>query len=162
MFKSKVNTFIFGLAIFIFLSLILGSLANYFILKTSDSIVTINYVYQQEHMIEKHNLSFPFPNNEDIIKRNILVSNDEQLRQFLFNLPLQQFHQEVINNYHYEPFFYDCNYWAYLWSAYVLSSQDINNLQVKIIDTDNHVFAMAYNESGYCIMDGSNLECLWG
>lgn len=114
-----------------------------------DSIKSTSYIYSTENNIKYNNLSLPFPNSYNLKSLNVNY----------FDKSLQEFHQELIKNYYYDEN-YDCNYWSFVWGLYWKQNKDKYNWSIKFIDTDNHVFVMVYNLTGYCIMDQVELICM--
>lgn len=146
-------------AIILSISIILTSFLgiNYFIIKASDNIKVINYAYLLPKVLEVKNVSTPFPDSIGQIDLGLYYNQDE-IRDYYFNLPIEEFYSILQKKYTYSKD-YDCKYWSYVWSVYYVYNKDKYNWDLEYVDTNNHIFVMLYNESGYCIADLDRFDC---
>jgi len=103
-----------------------------------------------EDYVKSNNLNMPFPNW-------IHINDNEDIND-LFSLGLFEFHEQLELNYIYDRDSHDCKYWAYVWSNYYKFNKDEYSL--KLITTENHIFAILYNNNMYCIADQNILNCI--
>lgn len=131
---------------------------NYILLVMGDDLQNLNFAVSIEQKIKKENLSLPMPNIIDLST----TSNDyrQDFYDENFNKNLSEFYKVLQHHYIYDVSFYDCNYWSFVWSLYWKEKKDFYNWKIKYIYTDNHIFIMVFNESGYIIMDENNLLCI--
>lgn len=148
---------------FKFIGIVWGFVLLFFFLQGSFNgslnqfLISSSLVYN----FESKNLSHLFL-DEDFEKKNILhdyYSNDYEKQQYIYDRNIYSFQNLVKLNFRYDSI-YDCKYWSIIWWLYYNENKDKFNWEHKYITTDNHVYNMIYNDSGYCIADQNNLECI--
>lgn len=140
----------------VFTVLFLGILNMGFV-ELGQEVTDVNQAIALEHHVKSHNLSVPFPDT--------FAPNQVSLKQYYrktFSQDLSDFHETLSKAYRYENGTYDCKYWSYVWTLYHKENKDRYGWNIDYITTDNHVFVMTYNETGYCIMDQNRLDCTPG
>lgn len=153
--KKKLKTFPLLIFIFGVVTLFL-ILINAIIVLLGDEIQNVNRGYQLEKYIEKNNLTLPVP----VPENNLLFQvNPKEFFKEKFSLPPNDFKTFINVNYKYELNSYNCKYWSYIYTLYFQENKERFNWKFKYITTENHIFTMIYNQSGYIIGDGKNLEC---
>lgn len=121
-----------------------------------DSIETATQGAMIENYIQENNLILPIPSaNENY---EFMFNRDEAYLKY-FSKPLPEFHQFLSEHYIYDVNSYDCKYWSYVWTLYFQMNKDKHNWKFEYIDTENHIFAMVSNSSGYCLLDENNVNC---
>lgn len=155
-FKQRFKNYLIMICtVFITIALIMG--INFLFVSLSDEVKNVNYAIALSNHIEENNLILPFP-----FKHTIPIVGNTVFDQYTtfyldnFNKGLYDFHELLKQNYYYDEL-YDCKYWAYVWTLYYKENKNEHNWHLKYLDTDNHVFVMVYNESGYIIMDGDEM-----
>lgn len=119
-------------------------LLTLFSVKYSNDFNNVVYAYILEKHVRDNNLKLPFPD----------VDNNYYNRQKiieLFNKDINTFYNELQLNFKYERGTYDCKYWTYIWLNWW--KYHSNDYKVKIINTDNHIFLILYNDKEYIIID---------
>lgn len=142
-----------------FLSIIVILLiVNYFIYFMGQPIKNINNVIGLSNNIEDKNLTLPLP---FLLSSNSPYMTDNTYTYLeYFNLNFEEFKQVLNANYIYNSD-YDCKYWTYVWTLYWKETKDKTNWELDYITTQNHIFVIVSNESGYCVLDGNEQVCLW-
>lgn len=151
--KIKDNSNKILMPIFSVLIVLFGLLLVFMV---GENLKIVTYGSMLESHIVNNNLSLPFPKYWLNDTNPLYYSEVNKI----FNQDLNTFHNTIKNNYYYEVNTYDCKYWSFVWLNYWKYNKDVYNWDVKFIETNNHIFLMVYNESGYCIMDGNELICL--
>jgi len=123
-----------------------------FFIAISDNYQTLVYGVQVQNHVNDNDLSMPFPSNPIVDDKLDYIDIMEQ--------DLDNFHQDVKEYYYYDNDSYNCQYWAYVWLNWWKYNKDEYNLKIKTINTDNHIFVMVYNDSGYCMLDGNDKHCM--
>ena len=134
---------------------------NVFIVAVGDNIKAINYGYMMQSHVLNNELSFPFPNSQELIDSNIYLDRYAH-KEHLVNLPLNDFIEELrfVYQKYYEEDTYDCKYWAYVWTLYYQENKDRYGWTgIKYLDTPNHIVPVIYSENKYCLMDGDMVMC---
>lgn len=130
---------------------------NYVIFVLGDDIKTLNYAYNIENHLNEINATMPFPDSGfDINRAEFDYYSD--IREYYFTMDFKDFQEIVKLKYEYSDT-YDCKYWTYMWTTYWKYNKDRYDWKIKYIDTDNHVLAMVYNSSSYCMLDQENVDC---
>ncbi len=117
----------------------------------------INHAIAIQNHVKGHNLSLPFPDT--------VYANDLSLENYYertFSQGISDFYDTLLKAYRYEDGTYDCKYWSYVWTLYHKENKDRYDWKIDYITTDNHIFVMVRNETGYCIMDQNRLDCTPG
>jgi hypothetical protein len=95
------------------------------------------------------------------LKKNMIEKNliplDEHTNNFGYNknsemysdLSLEEYHKYLVRNYEYTLNQKDCKYWSMNWALYLMK----HNIDFKFIQTDTHIFVMAYTNNSYIILD---------
>lgn len=154
--RKIMNRTILTLTGFVVTVLLLGILNMAFV-ELGQEVTDVNQALVLEGHIKSHNLSVPFPDT--------FAPNQASLGQYYrktFSQDLSDFHETLSKAYRYENGTYDCKYWSYVWTLYHKENKDRYDWRLDYITTDNHVFVMTYNETGYCIMDQNRLDCTPG
>ena len=142
----------------VIMTMLLG--INFIFVELGDSVQNINYGVAISNHVSKNNLTLPFPfkENAPVIARGVF---DPYSTFYMdnFNKDVFEFHRVLENNYYYNNV-YDCKYWAYVWTLYWKENREKYNWDIEYIDTENHVFVMVSNSTGYCVMDGKDLICM--
>lgn len=133
-------------------------LLNLFIIKLGSPIKNVNVAIALQNHIDNNNLSLPMPNV--VVLEQSIVSPKTQFYLDNFDKPLYEFYDVLREHYIYEKDSYNCKYWSYVWTLYYKMNYKKYNWNIEYLSTDNHVFVMFSNESGYCIADGDILECM--
>jgi hypothetical protein len=142
--KIKVYLFIFVLSLTFFI------LLNFSIVMIGDEIKNVNYGFSLTSHVKSNNLSLPMP---------FFAGDRLTFYENNFNKSIYDFQEVVINHYIYNDKF-DCKYWSYVWTLWFKENEDKYDLNLKYIDTKNHLFVMIYNDKGYCTLDLFNANCL--
>lgn len=127
-------------------------LLNYTIVLVGDEVKNVNYAVSLTKNVKVNNLTLPMP----FLLQDSLTFYDNNFNKSLYDF------QEVVSVYYVYNDLYDCKYWSYVWSLWFKKNKDKYDLNIKYIDTKNHIFVMIYNDSGYCTLDLQNVNCLGG
>lgn len=144
-----------GVIMFITLLSIIIVGINYIAFNLGDEYKNIVYTYQIENILKEKNVDMPMP---EYVKMDPYQSFDAG--EFYANKSVAEFGSEVERYFVYNET-YDCKYWTYNWAKWWTHNKDRLNLKMKYVTTDNHMFLMVYNESGYCTLDQDEYKCLW-
>jgi len=145
---------------FIIFSLLL---VNVFVLKLGQPIKNVNYGVILQKNINEKNLSLPFPNLENSLEIGSGNFDTQTTIYFkYFNKDFVEFQKVIKKKYIYSENVYDCKYWAYVWTLYWKENKNKYNWKLDYITTENHIFVMVSNSSGYCLLDGDDINCLYG
>ena len=151
---------IYGLvfsAIFLFFALMK---LTFFIL--GDHMKTMEYAYAIENdWIDEKNLTLPIPKDslDTLFVNNGIIDKGEFVYQQYFYKDVQEYSHFIEDVFIYDVDSYDCKYWTYVHMLYWKANKDVYNWKFEVIDTDNHVFGMIYNDSGYITLDQNNINC---
>lgn len=149
------NIAIYG---FVFLVAFLVILfVNLFVLKLGTPIKNINYAMILEDNVYSKNLSLPLPNIYGISTSQFDPASEFYMNNF--DKPISEFHEILNQHYVYEEGTYDCKYWSYVWTLYWKSNYYKYDWDIEYLSTENHIFVMFSNSSGYIIADENNLNC---
>jgi hypothetical protein len=143
--KKDLRRLLYLFFIFIFILMMFMVFVKY-----SSQIETITNTILIENYVYENNLNMPFPYWETLGDNNLNIDN-------LMSKNLTEFHKTLEKNYIYSEL-YDCKYWSFIWSNYWAYNKD--KFDLKVIRTDNHIFAILYNENVYCVADQKNLNCI--
>lgn len=127
----------------------------------SKEVRDIAQIHAIENYVDEKNLSLPIPQlYKDIYpKYNLgIESKDNYIYLNEFSKDLPQYREFIKRNYMYDIDSYDCKYWSYVHSLYWKANHLKYDWKIDYITTDNHVFVMIYNESGYAILDQNNIN----
>lgn len=155
--KDKLNIFIKYKVMPIMLVITFFILLNYVMIFASHYVININYAIQLNSHVKDNNLSLPIPMIPLNYYNNVKVSPAYDFYTENFNQSVKNFHDNVIKKHYMYNELYDCKYWSYVWTLYWMMNEDKYNWNIKYLSTDNHVFVMVYNDSGYIIMDGKEM-----
>lgn len=125
---------------------------NMVIFEHGDKINNLNYGYMIEEHVKKNKLNMPFPNY-------INLDGDLQTLNTMHQ-DFDAFYFDLVKNYKYTVNEYDCKYWTYVWLNYYIYNKDRYNWEVKLINTNNHIYLMVYNDSQYCTLDQIDRNCI--
>ena len=131
-------------------------LLNFVIVFLGDHVQSINYAIVLQENIKQKNLSLPLPNLSEFQTSKFDPATDFYLNNF--NKPLNEFLPILQQHYVYNSS-YDCKYWAYVWSLYWKTNKDKYNWDFEYLTTENHIFVMVSNSTGYCILDLDDIYC---
>lgn len=138
--------------VLLFSSIIL--LGNWFIFSDMENeYKNVVYTFRIENILKEKNVSMPMPDYKKELYEHYDIGK-------FYNGSVEEF-GIVINSYYIHNNTYDCKYWTYQWAKWWMHNKDRLNLDMKYITTDNHIFLMVYNESGYCTLDGREHNCYW-
>lgn len=124
-----------------------------------DSVSMYQHAQVIENKIHSEGIPVPFPDSLfESENRAKGFRNTYDVRDYYFNLPFEEFQEIVKDKFVYSET-YDCKYWTYMWTAYWKYNKDKYNWGMKYISTDNHLFAIVYNETSYCTLDQDVVIC---
>lgn len=124
-------------------------------LKVSPDANDIFYGYMVQSHVETNNLTIPYKMDKETFPNRLI----NQERKEAYDMPLDKFHQVIKNNYYYDEN-YDCKYYSYVWSSYILSNKDRYNMSIDFKKLgDNHLYVIAYNSTRYCSFDQTEMDC---
>jgi len=155
-FKQRLIINLTVISIIVCLMLML-SMMNYLFVNVSSEYKTMIYAKELTDNINSKNLTLPIPAADDYITVEGRFDKRTQIYIDNFDLPLRNFTYFIQQNYYYKEGTYDCKYWSYVWTLYWKQNKDKYDWKMKYIDTENHIFVMVYNSSGYVIMDGNDV-----
>lgn len=118
-------------------------------------IKNLNYGIILTNNIEEKNLTLPFPNISSLDIQFKENGGKMTIFESHFHKDFFEFKEVLNKNYIYSDD-YDCKYWAYVWTLYYKENRLRYNWKLDYIDTQNHVFVMVSNVSGYIILDGDD------
>ncbi len=104
---------------------------------------------------------FQHKNTQSILKKNFEDKNlkilDEKniFGKYASDYDFTTYYNYVQENYKYVNETYSCSYYSFMWSLY-LEKKDI---EYKFVTTNNHIWVMAYDDKGYCILDLNYTMC---
>ena len=143
------------LVVFVLYSLIIG-----YTIKMSQDVEDVIMAVQLTEYIDEKDLMLPIPEfyYEKYFSINALNSKGNEIYLNEFSKPLDEYKTFIQNNFLYDIDSYDCKYWSYVHTLYWKMNKEKYNWKLDYITTDNHVFVMIYNESGYAILDQNNIN----
>lgn len=122
-----------------------------------DDVQTGIFLLSQVHNFKSNNLTYPQNYNNSLILNRIVTKDDIDK---LFNVSVQDYKLWLQQNYFYDKSQgYDCKYWTVIHFIYWSYHNDKYGWSIKTVKTDNHIFALMYNDTSYCIADGKNFDC---
>lgn len=139
--------------VFMILSLILLS---QFILYLGDSINTLSLGVMLRSNVIDNDLNLPYPTF------NLKLSGYDNIYDYIydnFNTSITSYRSYIERNFIYEANMYDCKYWSYIHTIYYTVNREKHNYNMKYITTNNHIFVMIYNDSGYCMLEQDLITC---
>jgi hypothetical protein len=148
----NLGLFLFGFVLFFCIVIILNSSVVYL----GQEIKDINQGLAISNHIKKNNLTLPFPNKNKLEWNNGIYDYNTKIYLETFSKDYEEFRIILNSNYYYELGKYDCKYWSYVWTLYWKKNKERYNWKLDFITTENHLFVMVSNESGYIILDGNN------
>jgi len=110
---------------------------------------TIQPVINQNLVLYNLEKNYNSIKQDSLITQNINLYSKQNFSQF----------KEYINQTYTSSDKFDCKYWTYVWTVWVLRHQYEYNLDYEYIDTTNHIFIMISDETGYCILDRNFVDC---
>lgn len=126
-----------------------------FLLMLISFIVGVGFKEHYEKQIILNELKSNFVSkNLSILDEPLDINLDYNKKLYESDKDIYSYSQYIENNYFYDEN-YNCQYYSFIWSLYAIK----HNLDYKFITTDNHIFVLIYNETGYCLADGNNLTC---
>lgn len=160
----KIKEYILIVCVLLFF-LLLGYLINSFYFIAGTDIKNIQIGYMLENNIQSKSLELPVPftlTNNSFITFDNRANFQKNLYNYIFNNSLSDYYEILNNNYYYYDINnYDCKYWAYVNTLYYKMNYKKHNWSMDYITTDNHIFIIIYNNSGYCVLESNNYKC-WG
>ena len=148
---------LFAFMILIIISSVLIIL-NYSILFLSKPVSNINYAMALEKYVKSNNLELPLP-NVTYIGDFTTLPPEQAFYLGNFNKDVYEF-QEIVKRHYIYNELYDCKYWTYVWLLYWKNVRHKYNWDMQIMTTPNHIYLKVYNETGYCILDQTEVFCL--
>lgn len=126
-----------------------------------DEVETLSYGIGLQNYVNNNNLSLPIPQEkkDNYFYLNNLNSKENFIYLNEFSKPLNEYISFIDENFMYDIESYDCKYWSFVHTLYWKLNKDKYDWKLQYLDTDNHIFVMLYNDSGYAILDQNNLEC---
>lgn len=158
--KVSIHPLLFNLILMvlgIMLFVLFFSMTKYIIIIFGDSVNTYESIKNIQNNLNENNIPKPFPDSFIELKGDEFISTSE-IRDHYFSKPFDEFVEIVKDKFVYSKI-YDCKYWTYVWMTYFTYHKDEYNWKAEVIDTDNHMFMMVYNESGYCTLDQDQVNC---
>lgn len=125
-----------------------------------DGINTLSHGIIINNHVNGNNLSVPLPNTDTRTSYVPYKHIREVEYEKYIHLPLENFTKVIQENYYYDDM-YNCQYWSFIWTLYWQEHRNETKWKLEYVDTDNHVFVMVYNDTGYCILDQTEVNCLY-
>lgn len=130
----------------------------YILLQPTSS--TLLHIKASQDYIQKNDLKIPLPNIKELVALDGTQTNIDYAEENFVKYPdPEEFNEEIIKpNFEYNQD-YDCKYWVYVWSVWWDYTKNQHDMEFRTVALDNHIYAVVYDESEYCVLDQNSVEC---